>query len=201
MNQTAILEWLPQLRRIGVALIIGFVPALIARWKRRPMIPWYLYGFVCALLAWPAVALPAIHALLVRPHRKPEQISQQRRRADALALLKEGSVRSYPSWIAELRRKSPVGIERRRYAYEHIGPGEPLDLVRERAEPGDRHAVSYRHRDVHLGYVPRRHRWIAEAIDDGLRLAAVVETVKTGWVFRQRARFVGTRIIVLHDGR
>ncbi len=201
MTEATIIEWLLQLRPIGVALVIGFVPALIARWKRRPMIPWYLYGFVCALLAWPAVALPAIHALLVRPHRKPEQISQQRRRADALALLKEGSVRSYPSWIAELRRKSPVGIERRRYAYEHIGPGEPLDLVRERAEPGDRHAVSYRHRDVHLGYVPRRHRWIAEAIDDGLRLAAIVETVKTGWVFRQRARFVGTRIIVLHDGR
>ena len=84
MNQTAILEWLPQLQRIGVALVIGFVPALIARWKRRPMTPWYLYGFVCALLAWPAVALPAIHALLVRPHGKPEQISQQRRRASAL---------------------------------------------------------------------------------------------------------------------
>ena len=165
------------------------------------MTPRYLYGFVCALLAWPAVALPAIHALLVRPHRKPEQISQQRRRADALALLKEGSVRSYPSWIAELRRKSPVGIERRRYAYEHIGPGEPLDLVRERAEPGDRHAVSYRHRDVHLGYVPGQHRWIADAIDDGLRLFAIVETVKTGWVLRPRATFVRTRIVVLHDGR
>jgi hypothetical protein len=54
MNQTAILEWLPQLQRIGVALVIGFVPALIARWKRRPMTPWYLYGFVCALLAWPS---------------------------------------------------------------------------------------------------------------------------------------------------
>jgi hypothetical protein len=201
MDEATIIEWLLQLRPIGVALVIGFVPALIARWKRRPMTPWYLYGFVCALLAWPAVALPAIHALLVRPHGKPEQISQQRRRANALALLKEGSVRSYPSWIAELRRKSPVGIERRRYAYERIRPGEALDLVRERAEPGDKHAVSYRHRDVHLGYVPRRHRWVAEAIDDGLRLVAIVETVKTGWIFRQRARFVGTRIIVLYDGR
>ncbi len=201
MNEATIIEWLLQLRPIGVALVIGFVPALIARWKRRPMTPWYLYGFVCALLAWPAVALPAIHALLVRPHGKPEQTSQQRRRANALALLKEESVRSYPSWIAELRRKSPVGIEIRRYAYEHLGPGEALELVRERAEPGDEHAVSYRHRDVHLGYVPRRHRWIADAIDDGRRLLAIVETVKTGWVFRQRARFVGTRIIVLYDGR
>jgi hypothetical protein len=201
MSEPTILEWLQQLRPIGVALIIGFVPALIARWKRRQMTLWYLYGFVCALLAWPAVALPAIHALLVRVHRKPEHVSEQRRRASALALLKEESVRSYPSWIAELRRKSPAGIERRRYACEHLGPGEALVLVRERPEAGDEHAVSYRHRDVHLGYVPRRHRWIADAIDDGLRLLAIVETVKTGWVSRQRAKFIGTRIIVLGDSR
>jgi hypothetical protein len=37
MNQAAILEWLQQLHPIGVALVIGFVPALIARWKRRPL--------------------------------------------------------------------------------------------------------------------------------------------------------------------
>jgi hypothetical protein len=165
------------------------------------MMLWYLYGFVCALLAWPAVALPAIHAILVRAYGKPEQVSEQRRRASALALLKEESVRSYPSWIGELRGKSAAGIECRRYAYEHLAPGEALILFRERAEPGDRHAVSYRHRDVHIGYVPRRHRWIADAIDDGLRLFAVVETVKKGWLFRQRARFVGTRIIVLSDSR
>ena len=200
MSEPTIPEWLQQLRPIGVALVIGFVPALIARWKRRPMTLWYLYGFVCALLAWPAVALPAIHALLVRAHGKPEQVSEQRRRASALALLKEEGVRSYPSWIAELRRKSPAGIERCRYACEHLGPGEALVLVRERPEAGDEHAVSYRHRDVHLGYVPRRHRWIADAIDDGLRLFAIVETVKTGWVSRQRAKFIGTRIIVLSRG-
>jgi hypothetical protein len=74
-------------------------------------------------------------------------------------------------------------------------------LFRERAEPGDEHAVSYRHRDVHLGYVPRQHHRIADAIDDGLRLFAIVETVKTGWSFRRRATFVRTRIIVLDDGR
>jgi HIRAN domain len=201
MNQTTFLEWLPLLRRIGVALAIGFAPALIARWKRRPMTPWYLYGLVCGLLAWPAVALPAIHALLVRRRGKPEQISQQRRRRSALALLKEEGVRSYPSWIAEFRGKSPTGVELRRYAYEHLEPGESLVLFRERAEPGDKHAVSYRHRDVHLGYVPKRHRWIADAIDDGRRLLAIVETVKTGWIFHRRATSVRTRIIVLHDGR
>jgi HIRAN domain len=140
-------------------------------------------------------------ALAARPHGTPEQARQRQRRADALALLTESSVRSYPSWIAELRRKSPAGIDRRRYAYEHIAPGEPLELVREPANQNDDHAVAYVHRGVHLGYVPRRHRWIAEALDDGLRLAAIAETVRIGWIFRGRAKFVGTRIVVLYDGR
>ena len=201
MNKATFIEWLPELQRIGVALFIGFIPALIARWKRRAMTPWYLYGLVFALLAWPAVVLPAIHVLLVRPQGNPEQVSQERRRASALALLREEGVQSYPSWIAELRGKSPAGIELRRYAYEHLGPGEALVLVRERAEATDEHAVSYRHGDVHLGYAPRRHHWIADAIDAGHRLLAIVETVKAGWIFRHHARFVTTRIIALHDGR
>jgi hypothetical protein len=201
MNGATIVERLLALQPIGVALVLGFVPALIARRKGRPMMPWYLYGSVCALFAWPAVALPAIHALLVRSHGQPAQNSQQSRRANALALLQEESVRSYPSWIAELRRRSRVGTEIRRYAYAHLGPGEALELVREHAEPGDKHAVSYRHRNFHLGYVPTQHRWIADALDDGRRLLAIVETVKSGWIFRKRARFVGTRIVVLYDGR
>jgi hypothetical protein len=128
------------------------------------------------------------------------QHQQRQRRADALALLAESSVRSYPSWIAELRRKSPTGIDRRHYAYEHIRPGEALELVRVTTNQ-KKHAVAYHHRGVHLGYVPRRHHWIARALDDGLRLAAIAETVKIGWIFRHRAKFVGTRIVVLYDGR
>ena len=50
MNEATMFEWLRQLQPIGVALVLGFAPALIARWKRRRMIPWYLYGLVCALL-------------------------------------------------------------------------------------------------------------------------------------------------------
>jgi hypothetical protein len=145
-------------------------------------------------------ALRMIDFLPARPHDMPEQARQRQRRADALALLAESSVRSYPSWITELGRKSPGGIDRRYYAYEHIQPGEALELVREPANQTDDHAVAYYHRGVHLGYVPRRQRWIAEALDDGLRLAAIAERVKIGWIFR-RARFVGTRIIVLYDGR
>src|SRR5258706_12414936 len=70
MNEATIFEWLLQLQPIGVALVLGFAPALIARWKRRRVTPWYLYGLVCALLAWPAGALPAIHALLGRRDAK-----------------------------------------------------------------------------------------------------------------------------------
>src|SRR5712671_5883595 len=107
-----------------------------------------------------------------RPHRIPGQ-NEERRRADALALVAEGSVRSYPSWIAELKRKSLANsIDRRRYAYEHIRPGEALELVRGPADQNDGHAVAYHHRGILLGYVPRRHRWIDEALDDGLRHTA-----------------------------
>lgn len=44
---------------------------------------------------------------------------------------------------------------------------------------------------VHLGYVPNRQRWIAEALDDGLRLRAIAAEVKVGWIFRRRLKFVG----------
>jgi hypothetical protein len=194
-------SWLLQLSPIWMALAGGFVPALIAAFKRREMTGWYVYGFACTLVAWPLLALPTIHALLVRRHDISNMSPQRQRRADALALLAESSVRSYPSRIANLRGKSPTGINRRAYAYEHIGPGEALELVRERANRRNDRAVAYFHRGVHLGYVPKRQRWIAEALDDGLRLTAIAVEIKIGWIFRRRAKFVGTRIVILNDGR
>ena len=142
-----------------------------------------------------------IHVLLVRRRDSSKPSPQEQRRAGALGLLAESSVRSYPSWIVDLKRKSPTGLDRRRYAYEHIGPGEALELVREPANRSNDQAVAYCHRGVHLGYVPKRQRWIAEALDDGLCLAAVAVEVKIGWIARRRAKFVGTRIVVLNDGR
>jgi len=47
----------------------------------------------------------------------------------------------------------------------------------------------------------RQQRWIAEALDDGFCFAAVAVDVKIGWIARRRATFVGTRIVVLNDGR
>jgi hypothetical protein len=136
-----------------------------------------------------------------RWNRTSGQISIKRRRHDALALIAEESVRSYPSWISELSRESSDGVDRCLYAYEHLGAGEALALVRERTDPSSDHAVSYYHRAVHLGYVPKEHHWIAAALDKGLPLAAIVEKIKRGWIVRRNAKLVGTRIIVLHDGR
>jgi hypothetical protein len=202
MNEAIVIQWLQANWPIWVAFVLGLIPTLIAEVKGRPRTRWYLYGAACALVALPLVMLPTIHALFLRQRNGvSEQVSRRQRRANALALIAEDSVRSYPSWISELSRKSPDGIDRRRYAYEHLGAGEALELVRGPTNSSSDHAVSYYHRAVHLGYVPKQHHWIADALDDGLRLAVIVENVKPGWLFRWRAKYVGTRIIVLYDGR
>jgi HIRAN domain len=200
MNEDIITPWLLQPSPIWMALASGFVPGLIAASKGHAITRWYFYGFAFTLIAWPLLGFPTIHALLIHRRDIPKRFPQQQRRSDALALIADRSVRSYPSWIADLKRKSPSGIDRRRYAYQLIGPGEALELVREPAHQSNDHAVAYRHRGVHLGYVPRKERWIAEALDDGLCLTAVAEKVKVGWL-SQRAKFVGTRIVILNDAR
>jgi hypothetical protein len=168
MDEAIVIQWLKRNWPIWVALLLGFLPTLIAEVKGRPKTRWYLYGVACALVAWPLVMLPTIHALFLRRRNgMSEQISRQRRRANALALIAEDSVRSYPSWISELSRKSPDGVDRRRYAYEHLGAGEALELVRGPTNSSSDHAVSYYHRAVHLGYVPKQHHWVADALDDG----------------------------------
>jgi len=45
--------------------------------------------------------------------------------------------------------------------------------------------------------VPKRHHWVALALDDGRRLVAIVDEVKVGGLFRRRAKFVSVRIVVL----
>jgi hypothetical protein len=190
----------PSSSQLWMALAGGLVPALIAAFKRRAAIRWYLYGVICTVVAWPLLALPTIHVLLLRRRDPPEPSPQEQRRTDALDLLAEESVRSYPSWIADLTRKSRDGIDRRRYAYQHIGPGEPLELVREIADRSNDRSVAYYHHGVRLGHVPRQQRWIADALDDGLSLIAVAVKVKAGRLSRRRAKFVATRIVVLSDG-
>jgi hypothetical protein len=47
---------------------------------------------------------------------------------------------------------------------------------------------------------PNHQRWVADALDDGLRLAVIVEKVNMSWLLRRRARSVRTRLVVLYDG-
>jgi hypothetical protein len=197
MNEDVIVAWLLQRSTILTALLAGLAPAVVANFKRRSVMQWYLYGFACTLIAWPLITLPTIHAFLLRPRTLSLEAQRKQRRADALALLAESSVQSYPTWIAELRRKSPEGVDRRRYVYKEIGPGESIELIREAGDQRDKHAVAFRHRSIHLGYVPKKHDWVAAAIDDGRRLVAIVDKVKVGGFFRRRAKFVRIRIAVL----
>jgi hypothetical protein len=143
MNEAIVIQWLQRNWPIGVAFILGLIPTLIAELKGRPKARWYLYGVACALIAWPLVTLPTIHALcLQRRNGRSGQIGRQRRRTDALALLAEESVRSYPSWISELSRISPDGIDRRRYAYEQIWAGaEPSPLLPSLSASNGRHST------------------------------------------------------------
>jgi hypothetical protein len=76
-----------------------------------------------------------IRVFPLRPRNGTPEQTRRRRRADALALIAEEGVRSYPSWIAELRSEWGDGIDRCRYAYEHLGAGDALELVRERTGP------------------------------------------------------------------
>ena len=48
-------------------------------------------------------------ALILRPRTASPEARQRQRPADVLALLAESSVRSYRTWIADLRHRSPAG--------------------------------------------------------------------------------------------
>jgi HIRAN domain len=196
MNEDVLIPWLRQDASIWVPLLAGLGPAIIAIFKRRPIIRWYLYGLACTVLLWPLVLLPIVHALLLRRRIvSPQKVPPEQRGEQALALFR--SLGSYPSSIAQFKLKSPAGIDRRRYAYNHMRPGDMIELVRERANRDDDHAVAYYHRGIHLGYIPEQHRWVAETIDDGHRVIAIVDKIKVGGLLRRRARFVSTRIAVL----
>src|SRR5262249_529727 len=98
MNEDVLIPWLLHPTTIGATRWPGLPPAMIANFKRRSVMHWYLYGFTCTLVAGPLITLPTIHALLLRPRTMSPEARQRQRRADTLALLAETSVRSYPIW-------------------------------------------------------------------------------------------------------
>jgi hypothetical protein len=59
--------------------------------------------------------------------------------------------------------------------------------------------VAVLHQNRHLGYIPDRHYWIAEAIAEGKQLSCDIARMEIeGWLFR-RASFVGLRVTVEGD--
>ena len=53
---------------------------------------------------------------------------------------------------------------RRRHTCEHLAAGEALELVREHTDTKSVYAVSYYHRAVHFGYVPKLRRWTMDFV-------------------------------------
>jgi hypothetical protein len=98
----------------------------------------------------------------------------------------------YPSWIAGLAHKG-----RGRYCLKHLHKGSQVTLRREPDNLHDAMAVAVTYSRHHIGYIPQRHRWVAEALDEGRTLAChVTEIDVEGWLFWKRARQVGLIIDV-----
>lgn len=106
-------------------------------------------------------------------------------------------MRTYPSWIAGLRYRGPDGTNRGRYC-THLRSGTALNLVREPDNPHSKSglAVAVRHKGAHLGYIPSRHHWVGEAMDEGKWITCLVERIELRGLIFRRARFVGLRLTV-----
>jgi hypothetical protein len=110
-------------------------------------------------------------------------------------------MRSYPSWIAGLKFPGPDGTDRGAYC-AGLAEGSLLNIVPEPTNKFDSDAVALHHDGKHLGYIPERHAWVGEAIDEGklLQCAVVEVEVTGGGIFsRRRAEHVETRISVVAE--
>ena len=107
-------------------------------------------------------------------------------------------MRSYSSWIAGLRYRGPDGTNRGRYC-RSLRVGTRLQLI---PEPTNRHssnAVAVMHQNRHLGYIPDRHSWIADAIAEGKQLACDIDRIEIQGLLFRRATFVGLRVTIDSD--
>ncbi|CAN7333670.1 HIRAN domain-containing protein [Bosea sp. LjRoot90] len=110
--------------------------------------------------------------------------------------------RSYPSFVAGLShsvRWKGSTRSRSRYAVVEIRPGDRLEVVRTPDHPDDPGAVALSHNGFPLGFVPRRHAWVGQALDEGDVIQIVVDTVAPSRENPQ-ITFIGTRVHVLADG-
>jgi tellurite resistance protein len=110
-------------------------------------------------------------------------------------------MRSYPSWVAGLKHPAPDGTDRSAYC-AGLAEGSLLNMIPEPTNKFDSNAVALHHDGKHLGYIPQRHAWVCEAIDEGrvLQCAVIEVEVTGGGIFsRRRAAHVETRISVIAD--
>lgn len=98
--------------------------------------------------------------------------------------------RHYPSWVAGLHFPDQNGIDRGLYCAQ-IKIGDEIKMVREPENPHDPKAVGLWHKSQHIGYIPMKHEWIAEAIDEKRRIGAVAREVL---IEDGRASFVGIEV-------
>lgn len=108
-------------------------------------------------------------------------------------------MRSYPSWIAGLKHPAPDGTDRGAYC-AGLAEGSLLNMIPEPTNKFDSDAVALHHNGKHLGNIPQRHAWVAEAIGEGkvLECAVIEVEVTGGGIFsKRRAEHVETRISVV----
>ena len=103
--------------------------------------------------------------------------------------------RTYSSWITGLRYPGPDGTNRQKYCCS-LRSGTVVRLVREPENQYSDLAVGVKYQDRHLGYIPDRHAWIADAIDEGKILTCTVSRIETVGFFFPRAKYVGLSVSV-----
>lgn len=163
---------------IGLA-VVYVLPTIVAVWRRHPsaggiaainaLLGWTLLGWVAAL-AWALTYIPpSRNALIVRRGASRSSPAAPERGPDE---------RVYPSFVAGLAYPDPVsGTIRADYALGLVREDDELIPRREPDNPYDPKAVLLLHQGFGLGYVPRRHDWIADAMDDGKRIRIFVTKV------------------------
>lgn len=172
-----------------LALSVYFLPTIIAASRWHPnlaailvvdlFLGWSLIGWVVAL-AWSLSAAPKPPAEYAAPapERAATRASLAPVRPALVAADPLAGGRVYPSHVAGLRHADPEsGVGRAAYARARVHDDDELMPVREPANPHDPKAVRLDHGTFPLGYIPRRHDWIADALDEGATVRIFVDRV------------------------
>jgi hypothetical protein len=106
--------------------------------------------------------------------------------------------RTYPSFIAGLAYPSPAGLNRARYC-AGLKIGTVLELVPDPTNAFDSDAVAIFHGSNHLGFVPRKHGWVAKSLREGDTLLCTIEGIERE-IGLDEANSVHLTITVMADG-